>query len=175
MYQPVWEGVIEGYTKNYISRNLWRFEIRGFEFDDLLHEAWLVFATCRDKYQVEDPKHFMGLYKTSLHNYFYDLMKRCIEEKTSRHQLGEEESLEDAIAIEEESTLRVLLTQAPIEVKQVLSLMFHAPTELLQDLGFCRPTTGRQRSMTNTKLCRMFGYDPKEYDLIGSVQSFLKA
>lgn len=168
-YEPEWEGKIEGYSKNQISKNLWKFVMLGYEYDDLLHEAVLVFCYCRDKYIVETPQHFMSLFKTALHNRFYDFAQSSSVEKS--HQIVQE--LDFNLlggSVKEESTFRVLLKSAPQEVKQVLSLVLNAPTEVLEGIGF--RNKGSRGFTANRKLCGLLGYNPDEVNLVQITKSY---
>ena len=66
-----WTSELEGYSKNYISRNYWRVQ-STMSFDQAMGEARFVFATLREKYPGVEPKHFMALFKVSLTNHFND-------------------------------------------------------------------------------------------------------
>ena len=63
---------MEGWTRKFLSRQLWRVE-GTYEFDDLLSEAWLVLDKVSRKYTDVTEKHLMSLYQRSLSNRMHDL------------------------------------------------------------------------------------------------------
>lgn len=70
-YTPRWPGAIEGYTVNTLRRSGVYGRLSAWlEFEDLLQEAYVVFARCKHRYagRVTEPAWFMALYKTALHN-----------------------------------------------------------------------------------------------------------
>lgn len=171
MFIPQWEGSIEAYSKKYIQRNMWKFYYMGYERDDILHEAVIVFCDCRDKYvnKVTEPAHFMALFKTSIHNRFLEIASESIAKKEFEVFNEEDEYTLDRV-IDEESTIAIMLKQAPKEVKDVLSLALNAPKELLESIGFMKK---RNRSfLNNAKLCRLLGKDPKSINLIRMTEEY---
>lgn len=173
MYTPKWPGPVEGYVVNYIRANLWRFEALGYDFDDLFNESWIVFARCLKNHEFVSGKHFMGFFKTALHNSLFDLMKKCIREKEYREFTSEDQPMESFASIEEQASLRIMLSQAPKEIKEVFTLLFNAPTELLESIGFGKPTKRGQKTITNRKLCEYLGYNPAHINLIQMVKEYL--
>ena len=125
MYEPCWEGSVQGYVKNMVAKNLWKFTALGYEFEDLYHEAYLVFAYCKKKHQNiyptlnENQRRFMALFKQSYHNHFYDLAIKSSQLKLYEMQ---EDLSEFAFLLKcpgrKDSTS--ILRNAPKEVKQVL-------------------------------------------------------
>lgn len=174
MHVPKWPGPVEGYVKNYIRTNLWRYEALGYDFDDLINEAWIVFARCTKNHEFKSPEHFMGFFKTALHNSFFDIMKKSIKELKYRKFIDNEETtIEDFSQVEEQGTLRVLLSQAPKEIKEVFNLLFNAPTEILEALGFGMVTKRGQKMLSNRKLCSFLGYNPTNVNLIKMIKEYL--
>lgn len=174
MYIPTWTGSIEGYSKNYCIKNLWKFLPLSYDLEDLMQESYVVFLKCQMRYpEIDTPQHFMSLFKSALHNYLFDLSKPYLMEVQHLVYLPEEVNLENFSFAEEEATLRILLSQAPKEVKQVLNLLFNAPIELLDMIGF-NSTDRRGKSLVscNKKLCALLGYDPRCVDLVGMLKSY---
>lgn len=172
MFKPQWEGVIEGYSKNYIQKNLWKYVHLDFEREDLLHEAVIVFCDCRDKYKdtVDTPQHFMALFMTALHNRFWEIAQ---ESCSTKENVVDEDVLDVRginIHIGEEGSLRILIKQAPQEIKEVLVLAFNAPAELLDAIGFNEK--GSRNFFNNVKLCNMLGKDPKRIDLVQQMRDY---
>ena len=69
---PFLDSGMEGWTKMFIQKNLWRVEDR-YEFDDLISEAWLVLDKVSKRYIDVSEKHLMALYKRSFSNRLHDL------------------------------------------------------------------------------------------------------
>ncbi len=81
-FTPEWEGVVEGWTVNYLHQNLWRVP-RYMEFEDLKSDAYVRFLDCRDRYpNVIDAPHFMSLYKVSVVNHITDLSNKATKMKS---------------------------------------------------------------------------------------------
>jgi hypothetical protein len=173
MYLPQWTGSIEGYAKNYCVKNLWKFLPIGYDLEDLMQESYVVFLKCQLRYKaVDTPQHFMSLFKTALHNYMFDLSKPFFAESQHLVRSTEDFDLISFSSVEEEATLMLMVAQAPIEVKQVLNLLFKAPEELLDLIGFSDNKRGRSLVSCNRKLCALLGYDPRCVDLVGLVKSY---
>ena len=176
MYKPEFSGPIEGYARNYIHANLWKVA-RTHNRDEMIQEAWIVFARCVELYPVIDtPQHFMALYKTALYRHVIDLaadatrvrsevsescFEREDEQAWSRQPIGD---------LDNEGQLRVLVRQAPREVKMVLSLFLNAPQELLDLATAAWEARGRRRAEGNKMIGRLLGLPPG-VDHIGQVEA----
>lgn len=173
MYTPQWKGSIEGYSKNYCIKNLWKFASIGYDLQDLTQESYVIFLKCQMRYQETDtPQHFMALFKTAIHNHLYDLSKPYFHELQYLTRLSEELDLENYSSVEECGTFAILLSQAPIEVKQVLNLLFKAPEELLEMIGVTDGRRGKNLVSCNRKLCALLGYDPRYTNLVDMVKVY---
>ena len=64
------------------------------------------------------------------------------------------------------------LEGAPAEVKQVLSLLFDTPSEVLSTFVDVWKETGRKDPLGNKHLCTLLGHDPETTDLLGQVRSY---
>lgn len=148
VYIPTFEGAIEGWLHNFLTKNLWRVE-RTKDRDDCMQEAYCVFLRVAEAYpDVDGPAHFMSLFKTSWERAFHDFstadtMVRAGELlNDGRPQLNE--PMGDTC---NEGELRVMLRQAPREVQMVLNLMLRAPQEILDiALAGFFPRDRRRRS-----------------------------
>jgi hypothetical protein len=168
-----WTGPIEGYSKNYISRQLYKLEPLGYEFCDLINEAYLVYDKCKRKYgDTDSPKHFMALFKTALNRHFFDLWYPRREEPFKRLEVENIESISPFGDIEEEGIFQILLGEAPREIKEVLSHIFNAPDEVLDLIGFHDRRRGRSLVSCNKKLCALLGYDHKKTNLMVLVKTY---
>ena len=175
-HQPTWKGSLEGYTKNFLCRNYWRVE-SSMTPEDCESEAYLVFSRLSVKYSVAEPKHFMALYKTALHNRFTDLAN---EDSILRnlHSLDLEDSDEHLHHevygdLDNNGGLLVSIAQAPNEVMQVLRLLLVAPIEILELARNAWKGNGRNVEEGNNVINEALGRE-KGTDSIGIVREYFK-
>ena len=174
-HNPEWSGEYEGWTVNFLKANYWRVA-STMEREDALQEARLLFYRLRCKYKVEEPAHFMALFKTSFVRRFHDLSN-----DNSRHfahqpsQTTDEAYQRDPIgSTDTDGYLLTLLRQAPREVSMVLSLFLNAPQELLDHaLGAWAPSRdGRRTDGGSGPVNRLLGF-PDDFDSLAAVQDYL--
>lgn len=167
-YVPEFDGVIKGWTVNFLTKNVWRVE-RIMTIDDCLQEAQLVFLRVSRTYKVTEAKHFMALYKTSWTRRFNDL-----SDENSAVRDNEVLSAKDAMPLDRvgdlanEGELRVMLRQAPREVRMVLELILRAPQEVV-DIVFAGWRKDRQRG--SERINAMLGL-PLEQDTLQRVEKY---
>lgn len=152
MYEPVWVGKIEAYAKCKIVKDFWRFQYLGIEYEDLLQESWLVFNFCRKEYQTDTSAHFTSLFKRCLHSKFCALgnFKRLNKERligvddirVYQHRKG--------LKIFDDNYIRMLVKQAPEEIKQVISVLLDIPNEVIEMFGIRKGDR-----ITNKILCKL--------------------
>jgi len=176
-YKPEFKGPVEGYSVNFITKNLWRVEA-GFQIDDLKQEAYVVFLRCVRLYpHLETPQHFMALFKTAWTNHFNDLaridgkLRQCVSTT-----LADGSVLELAGVDFNDGELAVKLRQAPPEVVAVLNLFLSAPTEILELLlgSFRSGTIGNRnhRDGGSSQINKALGF-PEGYNSIEEVRRYL--
>lgn len=147
------EGPVQGYLVNQMQANLWRFD--GLEDGDVLQEGYEIYVRCADRYPDVEPRHFMALYKSALHNRFTDLANEATKH---RHQ-----NLDDYVhtttigSLENDGYLRTVIRQAPAEVKMVLNLFLNAPTELLELAMTSWRAQGRIKAGGNAQVAQWLG------------------
>lgn len=166
-YIPVWEGVVEGYSKNQVSKNLWRFSSIGYEYEDVLHECFIVFDKCKKGFTGKDAPQFMEYYKIALNNAFTDL---CLKARDHKDNLMDEDisDMQEIIG----STKVYNKKQLTTECKEVLDLILNTPAEILQMLGFCNKYN---RWVHNNKLlCKLLDYDCEQHNLVELVYESLE-
>lgn len=172
---PQWPGSVEGFVVNYLKANYWRVE-STMSYDDAMQEAHVVFLRCKRKYSVEEPKHFMALFKTSLVRVFADLSKldseiRAMVSLQQEDEGGESIVFEAVGDLDNNGGIIVALDQAPSEIKEVLQLLLTAPLEILELARNCWKSNGRNveegNAFINESLGRMKGTDS-----IGAVQQY---
>lgn len=165
-YLPEFKGPIEGWTVNFLAKNLWRVE-RTHTHEEAMQEAFITFMRCAARYPtVETPQHFMALYKTSWINEFNDLSTKATAAKAEvSDRLFNEES-EEILAqqiignLDNDGFLAVMLRQAPNEVKMVLNLFYNAPTELLQMASAAWRQNGNYKADGDRMVAKMLGLPP---------------
>lgn len=175
-YIPVFEGPLEGFAVNYITKNFWRVDSNIFDREDLLQEAHCLFLKMKGMYRkVDNPKWFMALYKVALINYINKLSNT----KTERFgvEIFMEEDISDSHVIgihktHNEGEMLSLLEKAPPEVRAVLSLFLEAPRELLEKITESWKNQGLRKAEHNRHLGALLGYDSDQVDLIQSVRDY---
>ena len=162
-YNPVWSKEIEGYTCNFMKKNFWRVQAH-MEYTDAMQEAKLLFLKLKHKYgSMDTPQHFMAIYKVSLVNEFNEIAIRDgkYRNEVSDSQILDTEDFNYADIMmnvtgdtDNEGMLRIMVQQAPSEVKQVLKLFVDTPIEVLE---FCskvwKENRGKNSEFGNNHLC----------------------
>ena len=167
-------GPVEGWVHNHLRTNFWKVS-RSMEFDDALQEARLLYAAVMLKYPDVEDKHFMALFKTSWQRKIVDLakvdskVKACTPFSAMCSGEGTDYTFETVGATDNDGALVVMLRNMPADVRAVISVMLHAPSELVEAL---MGGTGskRERDRANRRLCSMVGCAP-DRDLVGEVKS----
>lgn len=173
MFEPKFEGEIEGYVANFLHVNHWRVASTVL-WQDCEQEAYVVFLRCKRKYKVDNPAHFMSLFKTAWFNCFTDLSN----ENTAHREMFD--WIEDAVAMplecagetENDGYLATLIRQAPRDVTLVLNLFLNAPQEML-DIALSGWVNGDKRSKSkgSKKINRLLGLSPDQ-DTMGKVAEY---
>lgn len=148
VYIPTFEGAIEGWLHNFLTKNLWRVE-RTKDRDDCMQEAYCVFLRVAEAYpHVDDAPHFMALFKTSWERAFHDFSTADTMVRAGELRSDGSAKIDEPVGdMCNEGELRVMLRQAPSEVKMVLNLMLRAPQEILDvALAGFFPSDRRKRS-----------------------------
>lgn len=178
-FTMAWKGPLEGYAVNRLKREQWKF--RGYEWEDLMQEARVVYADCLIRYAgtVDTPQWFISLYKQAFKTHFADLSTKCSRgpEPHLVHIMSEEDDfslvpdMPDAGAITYE--FLELIEKAPSDVAVVLSLLFSAPSEVLEMAEQAWRCQGRKKVEGNAFLCSMLGIHPPR-DLVARVSNYFK-
>jgi hypothetical protein len=180
-YSPEFKGAIEGWTVNHVSKNMWKVA-RTQQRDDVMQEAYEVFMRVARRYpDLDDPRHFMALYKTSWLRHFTDLANADTADRVtvgmsslrpSRDGGEDEEGERDFVgATDNDGALAVLIRQAPKEVKQVINLFLNAPQEILEMAlaGWSDRRDARYATGGSRRLCRLLGL-PDNVDVMDMVE-----
>lgn len=179
MFVPVYEGPIAGFVKNYLRKHFWRVD-RFREMDDVIQDSYELFLILKNRYQdkVDNPAWFMALYRVSFVNFITNMSYKNSRSHAEVYQGSLSLNLEDVEVIDFFSIMgdlenngysRVLLRQAPSEVKSVINLMLNCPTEMFEavrDSFF-----SKKDHAGNEVLCKMLGKDPSKWNLISMVKN----
>lgn len=173
-YVPAWEGEVEGWVANHLKENFWRVRCTN-ERDDVLQEARIVFLRVAGKYPGVEARHFMALFKTAWTRRFTDLSNEDTQHRDlhppMRQDAGEDYHYTDGISLDpigetdNSGYLRLMVQQAPREVKMVLSLFLNAPAELLELALKTWREDRRCRTNGSARICAMLGL-PADLDVM---------
>jgi hypothetical protein len=155
--------------------------------EDYMQEAYEVFLTLRRHYagKVEEPKHFMALFKRAWSNRLADLSTEDTNQRElfrpdhgiQRSAEGEEERQYEALGeTDNEGHLRILIRQAPREVGMVLNLFLSAPQELVEMAlrSWSGNKDSRRKDGGSAHINRLLGLDPSR-DVMQEVHDYLSA
>lgn len=159
-FVPTWEGPIEAWAIGYALTNVWRVQPEH-DVDDIMQEARILFLRCRELYwpNVQEPKHFMALFKMAFTNKIINLSNR-------RTRRGEVQIDYDSIeakrrvadhALDEVDIYDLASANEPLErlIRQLVdSTMSPRPMRLGKGQPF-----RRKRETTNQFLARIAGVD----------------
>lgn len=179
-FEPCWEGVFERFTRAFVARNLWKLT-RTCTFDDAMQEAQIVWLDCVRRYadKVDNAAWFMSLYRRSLETRIMDLATVDTRHRqyVLLNDLGDDEDaapVPEAVGeLENEGYLRLLVAQAPSEIRAVLVLLLNAPTEIATLVTDAWSGRGKSRSTGSKVLCRMLGI-PERATLLEEVREYLE-
>jgi hypothetical protein len=162
---------------NFLHKNYWRVQ-NHMEYQDAMQEAKLVFVRVKNKYgNLDTPKHFMSLFKTSWVREFHDLAIRDTAIREAECVMQSVDSDEDYIydsvgETDNEGMLYIMIQQAPDEVKKVLKLFLITPIEVLYQMKFIWKWRGKKSEFDNQHLCEILKLK-EGTDVIGKVVEYL--
>jgi hypothetical protein len=170
-----WEGTLEGYVKKLIHKDLWKFKSRGYEYEDVTQEAWIVYNNCCKKYIVDmncscHKSKFMKFYKSCLHNHFLDMLN--FEDIRSRHGKRNEtkidyvEKLQDSTWQDEQLLQINLFLDAPGYIKEVYGIL--TSKEKMKEYKI-----PEDKKITNQLLCKKLGFNNSKINLIDILKSYI--
>jgi hypothetical protein len=122
------------------------------DFDDCMQTAAEVFARITNRYgeTINTPQWWMGMFKLSLSREFHTYSTECTQKRTAEHDYVEEAVLTKTDIEHEASTFSLMLIGASDELKDVMTAIASAPSELLSVLLKESDDAGWSR-----KLCRL--------------------
>lgn len=177
MYIPQFAGPVEGWATNYAAKNFWRVQA-SMEWDDLKQEAFLIFARCEAKYpQLDTPAHFMSLYKRAWINHLNDLATADGKLREAQPLVlerdGDEMITDPTGELDNDGYTKILIEQAPREVRMFLELILRAPQELV-DLALASwKLDDRHKNKGCGKINRMLGLPP-DTDLVTMTRDYFR-
>jgi hypothetical protein len=173
-FDPKFEGPFAAWTYKYVNANLWKFADQ-YTFEDMIQEAAMKFAVCVRKYpMVDEPKHFMALYKQAVANHFIKLAKKA---SLNRAHINDNYSLSidaddehpkfEPAGEQSPAELMCLWRTAPVEVKRLIKLLASGK---LRNEPMWRYANGT-RETSNEYWARQLGLDPAKVDLFRMARS----
>lgn len=166
-----YKGVVEGYVVNFLTRNYWRVQ-GSMDRDDVMQESYWVYLRVARKYPEVEPKHLMALFKTAWGNHFTDLALGTSAQMKEENTIDVPEQPIEVIGdFENAGFLRVLVQQAPAEVKQVLSLFLSAPSEVYALFFDVNQREYNRYKNRNRTINRLLGFE-KNRDIMGEVNTY---
>lgn len=182
---PFLDAPMRGWLVNTVRREAWRVS-EVCDPEELLQEAYFVYYKCRNRYSEltskpnptkEDLRWFQSLVKTALTNHINTIAakhKGVSVKALSQFKKadGSDVSPDDLLPAGGETvTLRVLIAQAPEEIKTLIKLLIGEGDALID---FARVKIGRRsiRETTNEYYCRLLKLDPRENDIVGTVRQY---
>lgn len=165
-----WKGVVEGLAVNMAKRNVWRFHGQ-LTIDDLVQEAYLIYDKVRKKYETQNDRHFIALFKRVLSGKFHDLAKGC--SRISKLHAAEDQGWDRPMVprepvgeLDNGGAMMVLLKEMPDELKGLLAALLSdlddfVEVPLLSRGGLRKRETTRGRSkrlFTSCSECDLRSY-----------------
>lgn len=161
-YTPQWSNV-QAWAIKTINQNKWRCD-RVFEPEDLLSEAYIIFAKVAEHYpRVVEQRHFFSLFKTALRNYLHDQARYMQRKRLAIEDTAEDPSEVDQIgALNNDGFVRAKINSVP-ELKAAYAIIEQNPR------GLRRVFAGKHENL-NMKLRRLTG---TEYDFMNGFREAL--
>lgn len=188
IFVPKFTPSLRSWTANFCRKNYWR--VSGFmDYDDLYQECLVKFVVCKQRYRkCDNEAHFASLYRTACFRMVMTYTNKrsrtpgCYQLEVDESQ-GEEyqQKLEDSLGHDHQlGYVATLVRQVP-ELK-ILVQAFADPQkrEALRDVQRqTHPITYggklKYRETNNQLLCRALGLDPKQYNIAGAVDYYLRS
>lgn len=168
---------VRPYVINFLKKNYWKLDTY-MDWDDAMAEAQLQFVRTIKRLQsrgcvIENEKHLMSLFKTSWSNHFITLSNKATKERifaiqdAATNQLMLNNLIGD---LDNDGMLKMLLQQAPGEVKQVLRLLLTAPDELVANL---QKEFKKDKALCNQHLCLLLNKNSNSVNLVQNMLDYL--
>lgn len=162
-YAPIFKGVIEGYTVNYLHEHHWKIA-RSVPWDDAMQTAYVVFLRCKRKFPrskaLNTPQAFMALYKRAWANEFTD-MANADTEKRCELQEPPTPLAEPIGDLDNDGMLNIMIREAPREIQMVIALFLNTPQEVLELALSAWRDGGHNGAGGNRHIAKLLGLDPR--------------
>ena len=210
---PYLDAGMRGFIKNNARKEFWRvaswYEFEDLVQDGYLcyYKCRSKYRdlTVKNHPSKGDRKHMMALVRTTFSRHVHDLSKKCsinteipvsqwgIAVRWPSKSVSRQRKMEDANKIdvwdlisepvEEEVTFSMMLSSAPVELKQLMQILVGDGAELLgfkrsrlykEPVGDGSPRETRRkiRETTNQYYCRLLNLDPDDCDLVGMMRDY---
>lgn len=169
-------GAVEGFVVNFLKKNFWRVQ-RTHDYEDAMQEAALTFHEIFARYQekVDNDAWMMSLFKTSWTNRFNDLAQADYGARSIpplSDLTDDDTSLLNSMVVEDPTHMASLIREAPEAVRLVLSLLYNAPKELMEQAATAWVEQGHTKVDGNAHLCGLLGIDATKVNLVEIVRSY---
>jgi hypothetical protein len=169
----IWKNSAEPYVRVVAAKLTWRFKSLGYEEADFVQEAYFAFERCFEAYGTVLTRRgkLSPKFKRAIHNLATDLSNKATEEKSLLSITGVAEDISSSSlpSFEDSGYLRIFISQAPQEIKEVLSLVFNTPVELLEEFGKTKGTRGFN---SNKRLCSLLGHNRFRVNLVNQIKEY---
>jgi len=154
---------IEKYTKKTVKINLWKVKHINYEFNDLLHDLFMVYKDCCKNIKTNDKQAFMSYYKSAINNYIINLAKKDTEYFDNIVSINEDFL---PYLLDNEINFKLKCTLAPKRIKEVL--------RIIDSKKYKNLFKGKRGYRNNDKLCSILGYNKHKINLIQETISYFK-
>lgn len=173
---PLWEGAIEGWVVNFITKNVWRTK-PAYDWCDLYQESYLCYDRCVHMYpEVVEAPHFMRLVQVTTLNRITDLANKRTKRREVPMEVGDEDSTMCLLDMVPNNMLGIsdyeneewkVMKDSPQLLRRLVRVL------TASDVVLAYRVVGGIRETTNELLCRLVGVDSTRRDLVGYLRSYL--
>jgi hypothetical protein len=138
-YIPKWDGVFEGWARNFVKKNYWRVS-DILTYNEALQECATKFAQVidRNRGKPSDPPEFMAAFQIAVINRFNTLSVKNTHNRELKTLNADIEYLLYPQSTPADSAASANLAGASEELWTVLDALFNAPRELRELMYFCQ-------------------------------------
>lgn len=182
---PYLDPGLRGSIVNIARKEFWKVA-SYYEFDDLVADGYLCYYKCRKnlhaRLRVAHPtkdqrKEVQAFVTRAFYNHISTLASKRmgVHEQPVSALVGETETAtqfwDKLVQQPEQASMLALVTNAPAEIKQLVTLLVSDGLDLLK---FDRKRVGRRslRETNNEFYCRILGKDPTTTDMVGQLRQY---
>jgi hypothetical protein len=162
-----WEGAFQNWSRAWVRKHHWRVATLIGSEEDALQECAVVFTRCLNNYaqKIDNPAWLMGLYKVAIVNQWNTFAEADRRLRMSRDPEYLAPMIEASPRVDVNcGPLAASLHSASAELRQVLTMIASAPTDLL-DLIFA-PRTPELVNRQLRRMCRI----SRDVDLLSELR-----